>query len=70
MMTWLGPSSESEHEDMCKRRSDDKEACSWILLRSEYINWQESEVSSYLWLKGIRKLLIDDLGRILILCNI
>lgn len=52
LVDWLGPVTDSEHEDLCKRR--DAESANWILDKPEYGLWLTSESSSFLWLNGIR----------------
>ncbi|KAH7148231.1 ankyrin repeat-containing domain protein [Dactylonectria macrodidyma] len=52
MIQWLGPATDTDHEDLCKRR--DSESADWILGRNEFGSWISSGGSSFLWLNGIQ----------------
>ncbi|KAK7431918.1 hypothetical protein QQZ08_001537 [Neonectria magnoliae] len=52
IIQWLGPVTDSEHEDLCKRR--DSQSAEWILDRNEFTSWLSSGGSSVLWLNGIQ----------------
>ncbi|KAK7425214.1 hypothetical protein QQX98_000129 [Neonectria punicea] len=61
VIQWLGPGTDTEHEDLCKRR--DSQSAEWILDRTEFASWLSSGGSSFLWLNGILGSLIGQLLR-------
>lgn len=55
VLNWVSSTSvEDDHDDLRRQRA--KDTCTWILRRSEFVQWRTFPSPLVLWIHGIRKI--------------